>query len=248
MKLPGKVVLITGAAQRIGREIALALARRGGILVLHYRKSGAEARALQKEIKEGGGEAHLAQADFSPQKPLEPSLKKFVRSVLSEVPRVDVLVNNASVFYPTPLEKLREKDWDDNLTANLKAPFFLAKEFGLRMKKRGEGKIINIVDATIFRPARNFLPYAISKAGLYCASAGLARALAPEVQVIGIGPGPILPARGSTKEEQKTVANRTLLKRFGSPKDIASTVRFLIEDSDFITGTVIPVDGGASVS
>ena len=246
MKIHGKTVLITGAAKRVGREIALVLARRGANILLHYNHSRKEALALKREIESFGGTAALIQADFSKPK-LGPVIRRFVKEA-SRLSPVDVLVNNASVFYPTPLAKITERDWDDNLAANLKAPFFLAREFGLRMKKRGAGKIINILDATIFRPSATFLPYMISKAGLYCATAGLARALAPEVQVAGVGPGPVVPARGSTKKQRDAAAKRTLLKRFGDPKDIAATVRFLIEDTDFITGAMIPVDGGAAIA
>lgn len=248
MELEGKTVLITGAAQRIGREIALTLARRRANVVLHFNHSRREAFQLKKGIEALGSRAFLARADFAPRDRIEPVVKKFLREVFQQVPRVDVLINNAAIFYPTPLGGLTESDWDDFLTTNLKAPFFLARELGLKMVRQKEGKIINLVDWTAFRPPRDYLPYAISKAGLIAATAGLAKALAPHVQVMSIAPGPILPAKGSTKKQQKAVIEKTLLKRFGHPRDIAATIRFLIEDTDFITGAVLPVDGGAGIA
>ncbi len=247
MKLTGKVVLITGAARRIGRSIALDLARRGAILALHYNTAAREARQLKAEIEKQGGEAHLFQADFSfSGKPLFPAIRNFLKKVTAELPRVDVLVNNAAIFYPTPFGKITEKDWDSFLALNLKAPFFLAQETGKQMLKRKSGKIINLVDWTGDRPTPDFLPYAISKAGLIAATKGLAKALAPHVQVAGIAPGPILPAEKISPARRKKAVAHSLLKRYGSPEDIAKTVRFLIEGTDFITGAIFSVDGGAS--
>ena len=249
MKLAGKTVLITGAAKRIGREIALTLAKRGADIVLHYNRSEKEAVRLEREIRRLGVRAFLAAADFNHDgKPLGPKIRDFLNEVFRRTPRVDVLINNAAIFYPTLFEKISEKDWDAFMTVNLKAPFFLAREFGKQMVKQKSGKIINLVDGMGARPPARFLPYAVSKAGLIAATQGLAKNLAPHVQVIGIAPGPILPALGATPKEHKAAAEKTLLKRYGSPEDIARTVRFLIEDTDFITGSIVSVDGGASLA
>lgn len=248
MKLRGKIALITGAAQRLGRETAKTLARRGVTVVIHYSRSQKEAQSLQKEILENGGNSVLIRHDFSPAaKPFERSIKTFIKNLYKLVPRVDILVNNAAIFYPTPLNKINERDWENFLTVNLKAPFFLSREIGARMVKSGAGKIINLVDWTAARPHPDYLPYAIAKAGLAAATVGLARALAPKVQVLSVAPGPILPAVNTSVKAQKSVVDKTLLKRFGHPSDIAATVRFFIEDTDFITGAFIPVDGGASI-
>lgn len=248
VKLSGKVVLITGAARRIGRSIALRLAAHGAVIAAHYNTGIREARSLKSEIEKQGGEAHLFQADFSfSGRPLLPVIQKFLKKIYHETRRIDVLINNASIFYPTPFGKIAEKDWDQFLTVNLKAPFLLAQETGKKMLAQKSGKIINLVDWTGDRPYPDFLPYAISKAGLIAATKGLAKALAPYVQVAGIAPGPILPAEKiSPSRRQKAVAH-SLLKRYGSPEDIAETVRFLIEDTDFITGSILSVDGGASI-
>ncbi len=249
MKLEDKVVLITGAAKRIGREIALTLARSGAHILIHYHTSRRDALDLKKEIENLNAEASLFPFDFSFRtKPLAPAIKKFVSQIYRKVSQVDILVNNASIFYPTLLGKIKEKDWDDFLTVNLKAPFFLSQEIGQRMFRRKSGKIINLVDWTVNRPHPDYLPYTISKAGLSAATAGLARAFAPYVQVNSIAPGPILPSRGLSKKDRSAVAQRTLLKRFGHPRDIAETVRFLAEGTDFITGALIPVDGGSHIA
>lgn len=249
MKLEGKTVLITGAARRIGREIALGVARRGATVLIHYHHSGAEARSLQKEIEALGQAAIPVACDFSSSgKTVFKRIDGMVKEVYREVRRVDVLVNNASIFYPSPLKTVDESDWDDFLTVNLKVPFFLSRAFGLRMKKKGSGKIINLLDWTAKRPHPDYLPYAVSKAGLWTLTEGLARALAPEVQVNGVAPGPILPAAGTTRQREKKVVEKTLLKRYGNPHDIVRTVRYLIEDTDYVTGTVIPVDGGSLIA
>ena len=249
MKLEGKVVLITGAAKRIGREIALNLARSGAHILIHYHTSRRNALDLKREIENRNAQASLFPFDFSSRKkPLAPAIKKFVNQIYRKVSRVDILVNNASIFYSTPLQKIKEEEWDDFMTVNLKAPFLLSQEIGQRMFRRKSGKIINLVDWSVNRPHCDYLPYTISKAGLACATTGLARAFAPYVQVNSIAPGPILPSRGSSKKDHSAVAQRTLLKRFGHPQDIAETVRFLTEGTDFITGALIPVDGGSHIA
>lgn len=246
MKLTGKIVLITGAARRIGREIALTLARRGAQILIHYSQSYKEALSLQREIREMGTKGWLVSADFSPPKgEILPAIQRFLKHAYRLVPRIDILVNNAAIYYPTPLGKISEKDWDQLMTVNLKAPFFLAQEIGVRMLKQKYGKIVNLADWTGLRPSARYLPYCISKAGLIAATYGLAKGLAPYVQVAGIAPGPILPARGMGGKERKQTARSTLLRRFGSPRDIAETVRFFVEDTDFMTGALLPVEGGA---
>lgn len=248
MQLSGKTVLITGGARRIGREIALTLARRRAHILIHYRNSRREAATLQREIEKTGSQVWLVQADFNvPAKQFPKVLKNFLQHLRQKTKHIDVLVNNASLFYPTPFEKITPGDWEDFMASNLKAPFFLSQALGLAMKKQGSGKIINLVDWTGERPLPEFLPYCISKAGLITATKGLAKVLAPQVQVIGIAPGPILPADFANAKQRQRAAQRTLLKRYGSPQDIANTVRFVIEDTDFITGSVFSVEGGAAL-
>ncbi|MFZ5802711.1 MAG: SDR family NAD(P)-dependent oxidoreductase [Candidatus Omnitrophota bacterium] len=247
MNIRGKTILITGAAERIGRAIALAIAKYGATILIHYNRSHTAAQALKREIQSMGYEAECLQADFS-----RKNFAKILRVFLEDLGRfhrpVDILINNASVFAPAPLETLSEKDWDSTLNINLKAPFLLAAELGKRMKARRSGKIINIVDSSLGRPPVRYLPYAVAKAGLHAATVGLARALAPYVQVNSIAPGPILPVRGASAKQNRLAAERTLLKKFGSPADIVAAVQFLVQGTDFVTGALIPVDGGSAVA
>lgn len=240
MEIQGKTALVTGAAKRIGRAIALMLAGEGMNLVLHYHRSYQEVRQTQRAAERLGAGVHLVKADlenFS-------ETKLLIQKAFRITPRIHLLVNNASLFYTTPLGRISEKEWNQFFNVNLKAPFFLAQALGLRMVREKEGKIINLVDWTAFHPAPRYLPYCASKAALAAVTQGLARALAPYVQVNAVAPGPILPARGSTSEENRKILKRTPLKRFGEPGDIAEAVRFLVKSTDFVTGTVLPVDGG----
>lgn len=240
MEIQGKTALVTGAAKRIGRSIALMLAGEGMNLLLHYHRSLAEVRETQRSAERLGVRVRLLRADlenFS-------EVRRLLRDAFRQSPRIHLLVNNASVFRSTPLGQIREKEWDQFLKVNLKAPFFLAQTLGLRMFRQKEGKIINLADWTAFRPYPHYLPYCVSKAGLVAVTQGLAKALAPYVQVNAIAPGPILPAKGSTREQNRKILKRTPLKRFGEPGDIAEAVRFLVKSTDFITGTVLPVEGG----
>ena len=240
MEIGGKTALVTGGAKRIGRAIALALAQEGMNLLLHYHRSVREVRETREAAERLGVRVSLLQANL--ESPTE--IRRLIRQAFRLSPKIHLLVNNASVFYKTPLGKVREKDWDRLLNVNLKAPFFLSQAVGLRMFRRKEGKIINLIDWTAFRPYPRYLPYCASKAGLAAITRGLAKALAPYVQVNGIAPGPILPARGSTSGENQKIIKRTPLKRFGKPGDIAEAVRFLVKSADFVTGVILPVDGG----
>lgn len=240
MEIQGKTALVTGGAKRIGRAIALILAQEGMNLVLHYQSSYAQAYQTRKEAEEWGVSAELVQADLAHLS----GVRHLIRQAYQKSSRIHVLVNNASIFYRTPLGHVQEKDWDAFFDINLKAPFFLTQAFGGRMCRQKEGKIINLIDWSAYRPYTQYLPYAASKAGLIAVTQGMAKAFAPHVQVNGIAPGPILPARGSRPEDNRRITSRTPLKRFGDPRDIAETVRFLVKSTDFVTGAVIPVDGG----
>jgi pteridine reductase len=249
MKLQGKTVLVTGAARRIGREIALTLAKDGADVVAHYNHSRREAEVLCKEIRALGRIAWPVRCDFSKMSgSTASSVSKLVRDIYRKAKKIDILVNNASLFYPTPLGKISDKNWDAFMTVNLKVPFFLAQEIGLKMMRQKWGKIINLVDWSIQRPDKDFLPYAISKAGLANSTIGLARNLAPYVQVVSIAPGPILPSAGMTAAGRRKVIRKTLLKRFGGTADIAETVRFFAANTNYMTGAFIPVDGGALIA
>lgn len=240
MHLHGKTALITGAARRIGQAIALDLARQGMNLILHYRGSRKEAQETAEKAAAHGVKAYLIQADLRSLM----EVRKLARQAFQRSPQIHVLINNASVFYKTPLGKVREKDWDELMDVNLRAPFFLSEAVGLRMVRQKQGKIINLTDWTAFRPREDYIPYCASKAGLVAVTLGLAKKLAPYVQVNGIAPGPILPPEGVASKDQPEVIRLTPLRRYGSPGDITAAIRFLIRETDFVTGIVLPVDGG----
>jgi NAD(P)-dependent dehydrogenase (short-subunit alcohol dehydrogenase family) len=237
MNLSGKTALVTGAGKRIGREIALALARRGANIVVHYNTSAADARRVVKEIKALGMDAIAVKADQSN--------ARQVRAAVAQARRhfgtLDILIASAAVFKRTPFAKLTEADWDFHIDANLKGPFLFALEVGRQMRT---GKIILFADWAAMRPYRNYLPYLVSKAGIICLTKALAKELAPNVQVNAIAPGPVLLPDDFPAAEKRKVIESTLVKRLGTPQDIVNSVLFLLEGSDFITGHVLVVDGG----
>lgn len=244
MELKGKVALVTGAARRVGRTIAVRLAERGAALAVHYNRSRAEAEEVVGEIERAGGRARAFGADLERVAEIE----RMTAEVLAAFGRIDVLVNCASVFYRKPLDELTERDWDLNLDVNLKAPFFLAKFAGAAMRRQGAGKIVNIGDWAGIRPYSNYLPYTVSKSGLIGLTRALAKALAPEVQVNCVALGPVMPPQDYSSEENTRLAEATLTKRLGSPDDVANAVLFLCEGTDFATGSTLLLDGGRLLS
>ena len=241
MNIQGKVAFVTGAAKRVGRVVALQLAQAGAHLVIHYHQSESEAQSLKATLeKEFGTKASLVQGDLG----TFSGLKEVSSQAWKAFGHVDILINNASVFYPTPLGEVKEAQWDDLFSVNVKAPFFLSESLGLQMKKRKEGKIINIADWAGQRPYQGYIPYCASKAALLSINQGLAKGLAPEVQVNAILPGPVMWPEDLDEKTKESVLAKTPLARVGPPKDVASAVRFLIDGNDFMTGTELHVDGG----
>ena len=245
MNLKGKTALVTGAAKRVGHEIALGLARRGANIVVHYNTSAADARGAVAEIRKLGVDAVAVKADQSNAR----QVKAAVAQALRRFGRIDVLVASAAVYKKTPFDTLTEADWDLHIDANLKGPFLFALEIGRHMKRRKlAGKIVMFADWAAIRPYADYLPYCVSKAGIICLTRSLAKALGPKVQVNAIAPGPILLPPDFTAAERRTVINATLVKRIGSPQDIVNSVLFLIEGTDFITGHTLLVDGGRLIA
>jgi len=240
MNLQGKVALVTGAGKRVGQAIALALAERGSALAIHYRSSRIGAEEAAARIISQRGRAQIFGADLERVDQIE----RMVASVIEAFGRLDVLVNSASVFYRKPLEELTERDWDVNLSTNLKAPFFLSKSAGAAMRSQGAGKIINIGDWAGIRPYNNYLPYTVSKAGLIGLTRALAKALAPEVQVNCVALGPVMPPEEYGPDEIERLRLATLTKTMGSAADVAQAVLFLCEGTDFATGSTLMLDGG----
>jgi pteridine reductase len=242
MDLQGKTVLVTGAAKRVGREIAKGFAKKGAHLLIHYYHSKKEAEELARELRENRVSAKIYSANLLNLTELQNMTDKILRGVGT----VDVLVNNASLFYPTPFETTTEEQWNQFMDIHLKAPFFLSQAFAPGMKKKGEGRIIHISDWSGLRPYKEYLPYCTSKGALLPLTQGLAKVLAPEILVNAVFPGPILPSPDFTDEEKQKIAKKTLLNRWGTPEDIVRTVLFLAE-SDFVTGCTYHVDGGESL-
>lgn len=243
MTLQEKVALVTGSAKRIGRAVANALADRGVHQAVHYRTSKTEADEAVELFRVLGVDAETFQADLSQVKEVE----ALASEVLKRFGRLDILVNNASVFFPSPLGEVTDHQWDTLINTNLKGPFFLAQKVGLAMKAAVGGTIINIGDWAAERPYAGYLPYCISKAGVVAMTKGLAKALAPEVRVNCINPGPVMLPEDLSEAEKEEVMRKIPLQRTGSPADIANAVVFLCEGTDFMTGAVITVDGGRAV-
>ena len=240
-----KTVLLTGGARRIGAAIARTLHRAGMNLALHYRSSGEEAAVLRDELNlRRADSVILLQADLRD----TASLPALVEQTIARWGRLDALINNASSFYPTPLGRTTEADWDDLLASNLKAPFFLSQAAAPQLRAV-EGSIINLVDIYAQRPLENHPVYCAAKAGLAMLTRSLAWELGPAVRVNGIAPGAILwPEQEMSEATKAQLLSRIPLRRRGEPEDIASTVLFLLQDARYITGQIIAVDGGRSLS
>src|SRR5947207_5217232 len=242
--LTGKAALITGAARRVGASIARMLHAAGADVVLHYRSSADDAAALMGELNAARpGSAALAECDLL-QVELLPAL---VAAATGAFGGLDILVNNASTFYPTPLGDIGEIDWDDLVGTNLKAPLFLAQAAAPALHER-RGLIINVADIHGLKPLRRYPVYSLAKAGLIMLTKCLARELGPHVRVNAIAPGPVMwPEDGVDKELQRKIIDRTALKRPGSAADVARAVLFFATEAPYVTGQILAVDGGRSV-
>jgi pteridine reductase len=243
--LTGKTALITGGARRVGASIARTLHGAGANLVVHYRNSGNDAEALAAELNVARPDsAALFQADLLQVEKL-PALVEFA---VRRFGSLDVLVNNASTFYPTKIGEITPQAWDDLVGTNLKVPLFLAQAAAPALRK-SSGLIINIVDIHAMRPLREYTVYCSAKAGLHMVTRSLAKELGPEIRVNGISPGPVLwPEQGGDEAARRKIIQRTILQRMGTPDDIARTALFFAASAPFITGQILAVDGGRSVA
>jgi pteridine reductase len=244
--LSEKVVLVTGGAKRVGAAIARRLHREGANLMLHYRGSEREARALRAELNAARPESvALVQADL-----LDVSgLAEIVRNTVGRFERLDALVNNASTFFPTLVGEMTQATWESLIGTNLRAPLFLSQAAAPHLKKTN-GAIVNITDIHAERPLKSYVIYSIAKTGLAGMTRSLARELAPEVRVNGVAPGAIVwPEDGSWDDlTRQRIVSHTLLRRTGEPDDIARAVHYLIAEAPYVTGQIIAVDGGRSIN
>jgi pteridine reductase len=242
--LDGRWALVTGAAKRIGAVIARTLHAAGANVAIHYFSSAADADALAADLnRQRPDSAFTVGADVRDIAALE----KMARQVLQRTSVLDVLVNNASNFYPTPLGSITDEQWHDLIDSNLKAPLFLSQAV-LPALRASRGVIINIVDVHAQRPLRDHPVYGAAKAGLAMLTRSLAKDLGPDIRVNGVSPGAILwPEVGMSEKLRAGIIKQTALKRAGAPEDVASAVLFLVRDAPYITGQIIAVDGGRSV-
>jgi len=242
---PPQVALVTGAAHRIGAAVARHLHARGMNIALHYRasKTEAEALALALNLQRPNSVTTIA-GDLLD----TPALNTIVTRAEAQWGRLDALVNNASSFYPTPVDDATETQWDDLMGTNLKAPFFLAQA-ARPFLKRQQGCIVNIIDIHAQKPMKGFPIYSMAKAGLQMLTMSLARELGPEIRVNGVAPGAILwPQEALDSDTKAQIIDRTALKRQGSAEEIARAVYFMIHDANYISGQVLNVDGGRTLN
>ncbi|SMN13353.1 FolM Alternative dihydrofolate reductase 1 [Bathymodiolus heckerae thiotrophic gill symbiont] len=237
-----KTALITGSAQRIGAQIAKTLHAHNYNVIIHYRHSSKEAQTLADELNQVRTDsATLVQAELSDTQALQ--------TLANGIKQLDVLVNNASVFYPTPIQSADKNDWSKIINTNLMTPFFLSQFLAATLAKN-QGCIINIVDIHAQRPLKNHAIYNISKAGVAMMTQTLAKELAPEIRVCGVAPGSILWPENAAElntEQKNKMLNKIPLNKQGTPQDIANTVLFLA-NSPYITGQIINVDGGRTLN
>ena len=240
-----KVVLITGAARRVGAEMVGHLHQAGMNIVLHYRSSSEDAISLADQLNAKRADSvNLLKGDLKDYS----AISELTDDAIALFGHIDILINNASSFYPTDLKDVNEEIWEDLVGVNLKAPLYLTQALAEHLKQRN-GCIINIVDIHGDRPLKGYPIYSIAKAGLIMFTKSMARELAPNVRVNGIAPGAIMwPEEQHYEGMHEAIIERTALKREGHPKDIAETALFLIEHANYITGQIIAVDGGRTLS
>jgi NAD(P)-dependent dehydrogenase (short-subunit alcohol dehydrogenase family) len=234
-----QTALITGAAKRIGRAIALDLAAHGWRVGIHYRSSRDEAQRLVEEIRAAGGTAAALQGDLGDAE----DVRSLVARCAEALGAPTCLVNNASEFLLDTITSLSAKDWDTHLDINLKAPVFLAQALYLALPEGAEGNVINICDQRVWRPTPQFFSYTISKAGLWTATQTLAQAMAPRVRVNAIGPGPVLKSVHQTDADFAAETSATPLERGPTLAEISAAVRFILATPS-MTGQMIALDGG----
>lgn len=245
--LENKVILITGGAKRVGAAICRMLHASGAKLMIHYRQSASEARALQAELNlQRPNSVAIIHGDL-----LNLAvLPKLVQETVQHFGRLDVLINNASSYYATELGDIGDDQWQDLIGSNLKAPLFLSQAAAAELTKT-KGCIINITDMHVERPKKGYVVYSVAKAGLVTLTKSLAHEMAPDVRVNAVAPGPVMWPEDNPQFDEvyrKRVISQTLLKRIGEGDDVAKAVRFLIQDAPFMTGQVIAVDGGRSLN
>ncbi|MDX1810569.1 MAG: pteridine reductase [Gammaproteobacteria bacterium] len=239
-----KVILVSGAAHRVGKQIARTLHESGAKIIIHYRRSQQAAEQLSQELNtQRANSAQIVCADLDQQTAYE--------SLIAEshacFGQLDALINNASEFFPTEIGTVTPENWDSLFNSNLKAPFFLAQA-ALPHLRKTSGNIINIVDIHADRPMKGYPVYCMAKAGLAMMTKALAKELGPDIRVNGVAPGAVMWPDDMPEDVQNEILARTALKKPGSALDIAKTVRFILQDAPYMTGQIIAIDGGRSLN
>ena len=234
-----KTALVTGAAKRLGRAIALDLARHGWSIALHYNASEKEARATAADAATAGVKVALLKADLG----RESETAALVERAAAELGPLGALINSASLFENDDWYSVTRESWDKHMEINLRAPFVLAQAFAHQVPRDGGGAIVNVIDQRVLKPTPQFLSYSLSKAGLYWLTTTLAQALAPRVRVNAVGPGPIMINARQSQADFMRQREATVLERGAEPQDVCDAVRYLLEASS-VTGQMIAVDGG----
>jgi pteridine reductase len=242
MELQGRTALVTGAGRRLGREMARALAGRGMSLAIHHHASSAGANELREEILDSGGRAACFQADLTDAH----AARALTRRVLTEFGRLDVLVNSAAVMHRLGFEETTPEQWDAIQNLNLRAVFFCTQGAASALRA-ARGKVVNLADLAGLEPWPGFAAHSVSKAGVVMLTKVLARSLAPDVTVNAIAPGAVLVPEDYDAEERERLARATPLRRLGTPADVVSSLLYLLEGGDFVTGEILVVDGGRHI-
>lgn len=238
MDLHDSVALVTGGAHRLGRAIALALGRAGANVAIHYHSSPEQAHLVVNELAGMGVEAASFPGDLT----VVAEVEQVVDQAIARWGRLNLLVNNAGIWGSTPIGTVTQERWDELIATNTRSAFFAAQRAAPALRA-ARGAIVNIADVGALRPWRNHTPYLVSKGGVVTLTEALAKDLAPEVRVNAIAPGPVLLPDDWTPEQAASAAKTVLLRRIGSPDDIAQAVIYLAQ-AEYVTGVILPVDGG----
>jgi pteridine reductase len=239
VRLEGAGALVTGAGRRLGQAIAVGLARAGCDVAVHYHGSKAGAEATARDVRAAGRRAELLAGDLSDPAAARGLADRAARAL----GRLDAVVNSAAIMVRQTVETVTPESWDATLDLNLRAVFFVSQG-AIPHLRRAKGKIVNLADVAGFEPWPTYLPHCVSKAGVVMLTKALARALAPDVAVNAVAPGPVLLPEAWDPATRNHIRETTPLGRLGEPADIVAAVRFLLEGSDFVTGTIVVVDGG----
>jgi len=238
VNLAGAAALVTGAGRRLGQAIAVGLARAGCDVAVHYHGSKTGAEETARDVRAAGRRAELLDADLYDAE----AARGLADRAAVALGRLEIVVNSAAIMVTQPVETVTPDSWDDTLDLNLRAVFFVAQG-AIPHLRRAKGKIVNLADVAGFEPWPTYVPHCVSKAGVVMLTKALARALAPDVTVNAVAPGPVLLPDAWDAATREHIRETTPLQRLGAPGDVVSAVRFLLE-SDFVTGTILVVDGG----